>query len=78
MTIAQALTAAAAKHTTPGFVAAASHNGKPLYSGATGALAFGAPAPMAEDSIFSFLAPITAISAVDFHLEEVRGVVHSD
>ncbi len=63
MTIAQALTAAAAKHTTPGFVAAASHNGKPLYSGAFGALALGAPAPMAEDSIFWLASMTKAVTA---------------
>ena len=63
MTIAQDLTAAAAQHANPGFVAAASHNGKPLYSGAFGALALGAPAPMAEDSIFWLASMTKAVTA---------------
>ncbi|MGL4543355.1 MAG: serine hydrolase domain-containing protein [Polymorphobacter sp.] len=64
MTIAQALAAAAAQHPTPGFVAAANHDGKSLYSGAFGKFAADAPAAMTEDAIF-FLASMTkAVTAV--------------
>lgn len=63
MTIAQALTAASAQHATPGFVAAATHNGKPLYSAAFGTLVQGAPTPMTEDAIFWLASMTKAVTA---------------
>ncbi|TFU03312.1 class A beta-lactamase-related serine hydrolase [Polymorphobacter arshaanensis] len=63
MTIAQALSAASAQHLTPGFVAAASHNGKSLFSQAFGRLAPGTPTPMTEDSIFWLASMTKAVTA---------------
>ncbi|HPU16957.1 MAG TPA: serine hydrolase domain-containing protein, partial [Polymorphobacter sp.] len=64
MTIAQALTAAAVQHPTPGFVAAASHNGKSLFSGAFGTLALGGPTSMTTDAIFWLASMTKAVTAV--------------
>ena len=63
MTIAAALAAAAARHPTPGFVAAATRAGKPLYSGAFGTLAADAPAPMRDDAIFWIASMTKAVTA---------------
>ncbi len=63
MTIAAALAAAAARHPTPGFVAAASRAGKLLYSGAFGTLAADAAAPMRDDAIFWIASMTKAVTA---------------
>jgi len=62
--IANAVSTAAAGLKLPGFVAAASHNGVSLFSGAFGAQAADAPDAMAEDSIFWLASMTKAVTAV--------------
>lgn len=61
--IADALTASAATRALPGFVAAAVHNGTPIFSGAFGPRAADAPAPMTQDCVFWIASMTKAVTA---------------